>query len=143
MAHSYYKLPLNTAKIISNNEAQYCSIEQSIQQFIHLIITSHFGEFEFDSSFGCTIWNIDFDNLVSNNKLRYTISESILESLNNHEKRIKDVNVIVNIVQDEYKTTNNYSRVKKRVDIKINCIIRQTNEAFSCFEQFYIAPLAY
>lgn len=143
MAVSYYKIPLSAEKIVSNVPVAHCSIEQSIKQFVHLIMTSHFGEFELDSTFGCAIWNIDFDNLTTNNKLRYTIEESISESLLSHEKRIKDIDVSVNIVQDEYKSSTNLSRVKKRVDIKVNCVIQQTNELFSCLECFYIAPLAY
>lgn len=143
MALSYYKIPLNTEKIVSNDQADYCSIEQSINSFIHLIITTHFGEYEPDSSFGCTIWDIDFDNLTSNNKLRYTIAESISESLVSHEKRIKNITVNVDIVQDEYQSKSNYSRVKKRVDIEVSCTVKQTNETFTCFERFFIAPLAY
>lgn len=140
---NYYKLPISAKKIISNEQADSCSIEQSISRFIHLIITTHFGEYNFDNSFGCAIWDIDFDNLTSNNKLRYTISQSISESLTNHEKRINEIKVSVSIVQDEFKSEKNYNRVKKRVDIKVDCVINKTNEAFSCFEQFFIAPLAY
>jgi len=143
MALSYYKIPLNTEKIISNDQAENCSIERSINSFVHLIITTHFGEYEPDPSFGCTIWDIDFDNLTSNNKLRYTIAESISDSLIRHEKRITDITVNVNIVQDEYKSNSNYSRVKKRVDIEVVCTIKQTNEIFTCYERFFIAPLAY
>ena len=143
MAISYYTLPINADKIISNGQADNCSLEQSISRFIHLINTTHFGEYTYDYGFGCTIWEIDFDNLTSNNKLRYTIAESITESLTNHEKRLRNVSVSVNIVQDEFKGKNNYSRVKKRVDIEIKGTIQQTNESFSCLEKFFIAPLAH
>ncbi len=139
----YYKLPLSVHKIINNEEADTCSIEQSISRFIHLIATSHFGEFDFDETFGCTIWNIDFDNLTSTNKLRYTIAESITKTLVMHEKRLGRISVDVNIVQDEFKGVKKNNRIKKRVDINIKGIKKQTNEAFSCIERFYIAPLAY
>ncbi len=143
MAISYYKIPLNADKIVSKGQADHCSLEQSISRFIHLITTTHFGEFTYDHDFGCTIWEIDFDNLTSNNKLRYTIADSITESLSKHEKRLKNISITVNIVQDEFRNTKNYNRVKKRVDIKIKATIKQTNENFSCLERFFIAPLAY
>lgn len=143
MAVSYYKIPLNADKIVSNGQADHYSLEQSISRFIHLITTTHFGEYTYDNDFGCTIWEIDFDNLASNNKLRYTIADSITESLTRHEKRLKNINVSVNIIQDEFKNSKNYNRVKKRVDIQVKAVIKQTNESFSCIERFFIAPLAY
>lgn len=139
----YYKLPLSAEKIITNEEADTCSIEQSISKFIHLITTSHFGEYDFDETFGCTIWNIDFDNLTSTNKLRYTVADSITKTLLVHEKRLTQINVNVNIVQDEFKGVKKHNRIKKRVDITVQAIKKQTNEAFTCTECFYIAPLAY
>ena len=138
----YYKLPLSSNKIISNEEADTCTIEQSICHFIHLIATSHFGEYDFDETFGCTIWNIDFDNLTSTNKLRYNIAESIIKTLSLHEKRLINIGVDVHIVQDEFRGSSNHNRIKKRVDISIKGIKKQTNETFTFLERFYIAPLA-
>jgi len=138
----YYKLPLSVNKIIRNEEADTCSIEQSIAHFIHLIATSHFGEYDFDDTFGCTIWEIDFDNLTSTNKLRYSIAQSIEKTLNLHEKRLTNISVDVNIIQDEFRGVESHNRVKKRVDINIKSIKKQTNETFNCLERFYIAPLA-
>ncbi len=138
----YYRLPLSVDKIITNEDAETCSIEQSVAQFIHLIATSHFGEYDFDKTFGCTIWNIDFDNLTSTNKLKQNISESIAKTLTLHEKRLSDIRVDVKIIQDEFKGTSNGNRVKKRIEIKIKSIKKQTNETFSYSDRFYIAPLA-
>ena len=137
----YYKLPLSVDKIIKNEEAETCSIEQSVAQFVHLIATSHFGEYDFDKTFGCTIWNIDFDNLASTNKLRYAISESIVKSLTLHEKRLRNISADVKIIQDEFRGEAN-NRVKKRIEINIKSIKRQTNETFTYLDRFYIAPLA-
>ena len=124
----YYKLPLSAEKIITNEEADTCSIEQSISKFIHLITTSHFGEYDFDETFGCTIWNIDFDNLTSTNKLRYTVADSITKTLLVHEKRLTQINVNVNIVQDEFKGVKKHNRIKKRVDITVQAIKKQTTK---------------
>jgi len=143
MAQSYYKLPLSSSNIIKNDTSETCSLEQSIKGFIRLITTSHFGEYDFDNSFGCTIWDIDFDNLTSTNKLRYSIANSISKTLTLHEKRISDITVDVNIIQDEFKKNKTANTVKKRVDIKVKSTIKQTNEPFRCLESFYIAPLAF
>ncbi len=143
MTTSYYKLPLETFKIIKNKEVENCDLKQSIVSYIHLITTTYFGECTFDESFGCSIWNVDFDNLTSTNKLRNTISESLVESITSQEKRLKKVNVEVAIQQEEFNNRGSLNRIKKRVDIKVKGIISRTNEQFSCLERFYIAPLSF
>ncbi len=143
MITSYYKLPLDTFKIIKNKEIDNCDLTQSIIAYIHLITTSYFGECTFDESFGCSIWNVDFDNLTSTNKLRNTISESLVESIVSQEKRLKKVTVDVVIKQEEFKNRGSLNRIKKRVEIKVNGIVSRTNEQFSCLERFYIAPLSF
>lgn len=143
MITSYYRLPLDTFNIIKNKEVESIDLKQSIVGFIHLITTSYFGECTFDETFGCSIWNVDFDNLTSTNKLRNTISESLVESIVSQEKRLKKVDVEVSIQQEEFKNRGSLNRIKKRVDIKVNGIVSRTNEKFSCVERFYIAPLSF
>ncbi len=139
----YYKLPLDTYKIITNKEVDTCDLKQSIVGFIHLIATSYFGECTFDESFGCSIWNVDFDNLTSTNKLRNTITESLEESITSQEKRLKKISLEVVIEQEEFMNRGSLNRIKKRVDIKVKGIVSQTNEPFTCLERFYIAPLSF
>lgn len=143
MNSSYYKLPLDTFGIVKNKDIDSCDLKQSIVGFIHLITTSYFGECTFDENFGCSIWNVDFDNLTSTNKLRNTISESLVDSIASQERRLRRVTVDVNIQQEEFKNRGRLNRIKKRVDIKVNGVISRTNEDFSCLEQFYIAPLSF
>lgn len=143
MVTSYYKLPLDTFRIIKNKEIEDCELKQSIINFIHLITTSYFGECSFDESFGCSIWNVDFDNLTSTNKLRNTITESLLDSLVAQEKRLKRIRIDVDIKQEEFINRDALNRIKKRIDIKVEGVVSQTNEPFSCLESFYIAPLSF
>ncbi|MDH7446799.1 GPW/gp25 family protein [Aquimarina sp. 2201CG14-23] len=143
MITSYYKIPIDTFKIVKNKEIDNCDLKESIVGFIHLITTSYFGECTFDESFGCSIWNVDFDNLTSTNKLRNTITESLVESIVSQEKRLKKVNVEVSIEQEEFKNRGSLNRIKKRVDINVRGVVSRTNEQFSCLERFYIAPLSF
>ncbi len=139
---NYYKLPLSTSRILQNKEAETCTLEQSIFQFTHLLMTSYFGEYDYDESFGCEIWELDFNNLYSTKKLCHTISESLKKNLLVHEKRIRSVDITTNIVQDEFVGNNTHNRVKKRVDIKLVCRKTQTNETFTFNQCFYLAPFA-
>ena len=95
------------------------------------------------SDFAPEFWNIDFDNLTSTSKLRYAIAESITKTLIVHETRISNIDVVVDIIQDEFLGEEKHRRVKKRVDITVNAVKKQTNETYSCVERFFIAPLAY
>ncbi|MFC5045000.1 GPW/gp25 family protein [Aquimarina hainanensis] len=143
MITSYYKIPLDTSGIIKNEEVDKIELKQSIVNFIHLVTTSYYGECSFDESFGCSIWNIDFDNLASTNKLKNVIADSLVESITSHEKRLKNIKVEVDIQQEELNRHDSVNRIKKRVDIVVNGILKQTNEPFSCLEKFYIAPLSF
>ncbi len=143
MISSYYKIPLDTAKIVKNEDLEKSNIRQSLVSYIHLIATTYFGECTFDESFGCSIWNVDFDNLTSTSKLRHGVIDSIKEGILGQEKRLEQVEIIVKIKQEEINTPGDIVRIKKRVDIRIDGVIKQTNESFSCLEQFYIAPLSY
>lgn len=140
---SYYHIPLRLNKITSNENLQKADLARSIADYIYLIITTRFGECSFDESFGCYIWNVDFDNLTSTHKLRDLISESIAENIVEKERRLKKTEVKVSIRQEELKEEQKSTRIKKRVDIKINGLIKKTNEPFSTIESFYIAPFSY
>jgi hypothetical protein len=143
MSNNYYTLPLKTSDFISNRVHNVCVINESIAHHIHLINTSYFGECTFDESFGCSIWNIDFDNLKSLNKLKELINDSLLTSLKRHEKRLSKISVSVNIIQEEISEHKIVNRIKKKVNINIKGKIKKTNEDFSYIEYFYIGPLSY
>ncbi|GAA0873410.1 GPW/gp25 family protein [Gangjinia marincola] len=143
MNFSYYDIPLSFDKMLSKKEPDLCSIKESIANYIHLIATSYFGECTFDERFGCAIWNIDFDNLTSANKMRDKIASSISSSIRLKEKRLSKVSVEVSIKQEEFTNKRKLNRIKKRVDITIHGTVKQTNEPFAALEQFYIAPLSY
>lgn len=143
MQKKYYKLPLNTASFFNGVEHDVCGIKESIAHHIHLINTSYFGECIFDSTFGCSIWEIDFDNLKSTNNLRNVIVDSLKESLKIHEKRLVSISIEVKIKQEELWAKDVINRIKKRLDIKVNGRVKKTNEPFTYTEYFYIGPLSY
>lgn len=139
----YYELPLKPSSLFQKNEHKFCHLKDSIAHHIHLLNTTHFGECSFDETFGCAIWEIDFDNLKSVNKLKNLIIESLEESLKRHEKRLTNIKVEVNINQEEISTEFDPNRIKKKIDLKIFGTIKSTNENFSYSEYFFIGPLSY
>lgn len=143
MSKRFYKLPIKPDSFFTKKEHDKCDIKQSIAHYIHLINTTHFGECTFDDSFGSSIWELDFDNLKSSNKLKSLIKNSIEDSVKTHEKRLTNVTVEVKIKQEEILNADAVNRIKKRVDLVIRAKVKQTNEDFKYIEYFYIGPLSY
>jgi len=143
MEKYYYELPLKPLNFFENNRRNYCGLKESIAHFIHLINTTHFGECRFDPSFGCAIWDVDFDNLKSTNSLKSQIVKSLNDSISHHETRLENINVGVSIKQEETDGDLQTNRIKKRVDISVKAIVKKTNEPFTYVEYFYIGPLSY
>ncbi len=141
--NKFYTIPLKANDLISKKNHPLCDINKSLASHIHLINTTYFGECRFDDTFGCSIWDIDFENLKNLNFLKENIKNSLYESLELHEKRLSKIKIFVEIKQEEIIEPKISNRIKKRVSMKIMGKIKKTNEHFSYFEQFYIGPLSY
>ncbi|MBL7728046.1 MAG: GPW/gp25 family protein [Dinghuibacter sp.] len=143
MNNGYYTLPLRPDKLMKGEPQEQCSLDTSITQYVHLIITTAFGEMQQDESFGCGIWDTDFDNLVANNKIRERIKTSVYHSVTGYEKRLQQVKVEVFVKEEELPARINGRQVKKRLDIQLTAVNRLTNEPFVFRDSFYTGPLSY
>lgn len=139
----YYTLPLRPDKLLKGEPHDKCSLHESITQYIHLIITTAFGEMQQDEHFGCGIWDTDFDNLISNNKIREKIKSSVYHSVTGYEKRLQSVKVEVFIKEEELPNKINGRQIKKRLEIQLTAVNKMTNEPFSFRDSFYTGPLSY
>ena len=143
MAIAYYNLPFKPSKLIQNEEHDKISLKGSIANFLHLLTTTYFGECTFDESFGNALWEIDFDNFTSNDKLRSIISESLIQSIERYETRLSKISVEIKLKQESVGVKKNTINVRKRIDVVITGTIDQTDEPFSFIEGFYIAPISF
>jgi phage baseplate assembly protein W len=152
MQREYYSLPLAVEKLILDQgdhqlnyrpeELRKCSLEQSVMQHLHLLLTTAFGELSSDESFGCSVWENDFDNLTSSHRLKENIRMSLVQTIQQYEKRLGNVRVELIIRQEELpQLTGKY--VKKKIDITITGILQSTNERFSFRDSFFVGPLSY
>jgi phage baseplate assembly protein W len=143
MSADYYTLPLRPDILMKGGAHEKCSLADSITQYIHLIITTAFGEMQQDEHFGCGIWDTDFDNLVSNNKIRERIKLSVYHSVTGYEKRLQSVKVDVFIKEEELPNKINGRQIKKRLDVQLTAVNRLTNEPFFFRDSFFTGPLSY
>jgi hypothetical protein len=143
MQLEYYSLPLALENVMRQQEHPRISLQQSVTQHLHLLLTTSFGEFPGDESFGCGIWDHDFDNVTSAHKLKELIRQSLLKSIQEQEKRLGSVRVELMIVQEELAEGASSRRVKKRITVSVAGILHSTNEQLVFKDSFFVGPLSY
>jgi phage baseplate assembly protein W len=142
MQPNYYTLPLTLDKLMYQHEHTRCSLKQSVIQNLHLLLTTAFGEYPAAESYGCSIWDNDFDNITSASKIKEHIKQSIIQSVQEHEKRLGKVSVKLLIQQEEVAEIKG-RRIKKRIEISITGILLLTNDPFSHDYSFFAGPYSY
>lgn len=129
--------------MISGKKTEKILLGESVAQHLHLVMTTSYGECQFDKSYGCALWNIDFNNVTSDSKLKENIADAILKSLKKQEKRLSNIEVVVDVEQEESATDDKKSRIRKLVHITIKGLLTQIDDEFIYYEHFYIGPLSY
>lgn len=142
MQPNYYSLPLALDNLMHQHDHPTCSLKQSVIQNLHLLLTTAFGEYPADEGFGCSIWDNDFDNITSASKIKENIKQSIIQSVQEFEKRLGKVGVKLLIHQEELPEIKG-RRVKKRIEITITGILLLTNDKFSHDYSFFAGPFSY
>jgi phage baseplate assembly protein W len=142
MKELFYKIPFDFKKLTIGEDARKVTIEESLAQFIALIITTIFGEYKYDEEFGTVIWETDFNLLANPNQIKDLIKESVYEKVKKYEKRLTVTDVALNVVQDTI-SQDSHIRVKKRLDIVVYGVIKQTNQPFYYKNSCYLAPFSF
>ena len=141
MKKLYYKIPFDFKNFFEKNEFKKINLQESISQFIGMIITTTFGEYKYDNEFGSEIWETDFDHLTNINILKERIKNSLFEKIIHYEKRLSNIEVQLNIIENKLPT--NSVRIKKRLKIIITGTIQKTHEPYVFSGDYYLAPLSY
>ena len=142
MKELFYKLPLDYTKLTTGEDATKVTIEESLAQFISVIITTIFGEYKYDPEFGTVIWDTDFNLLANPNQLKDLIKESVHEKVNKNEKRLKVTEVTLGVDENTLSYETNI-RVKKRLDIVVYGIIKETNQPYYYKSSYFLAPFSF
>lgn len=143
MSTTYYKLPLPLEKAMQGFEMDHCDLGTSITKSIELIILTRFGEQRSDPTFGCEIWDVDFELIVSPNIWEEKLRQSLLRSVTFHEHRLTKIDVVITI-RDMERTNffKKFKEMKKRVDIRIDAIIVKTGEPFKFHTNMFLSPMS-
>ena len=142
MQLEFYSLPLTLEKVMQQQEHPKCSLQQSVTDHLHLLLTTSYGGFPGDENFGCSIWDYDFDNVTSAHKLKEIFRQSLLDAIHSYEKRIANVRADV-LMRQEDVPSDSGRVVKKRIDVTISGILKLTNEPYTYRDSFFVGPLSY
>jgi phage baseplate assembly protein W len=139
----YYKIPLQLSSLLEGNELPNADLKDSIKKTLELIIMTRFGEHRHDPSFGCEIWDLDFELIVSENKWEEKLRQSLLKSITTHEHRLSNIQLNVQITEiEKFHLIKQYVEIKKRVDIQLTGTIHKTGESFNFNNSLFLSPLA-
>lgn len=143
MSSPYYKYPLSLSSIFENKDLKKCDLGESISQNIQLIITSSHGEHRYNEQFGCKIWEMDFELVMSQRLWEEKLRQSLLAGIIEFEKRIENVNIEVQISEVEnFQPIHKYVAIKRKVDILVRALIAETGEKYNFHTDLYLSPVA-
>ncbi len=137
----YYHIPFRFSSIIEKQDHPRCELGESVASMLRLISITHFGECKSDETFGCEIWEHDFENISNTQLYKEQLRKSIQNTIETYEPRLNISRVDIQIEQVDSQIGNR--RTKSRINLHVKGALLRTNEAFSFTEQFYIGPLSY
>ncbi|GGF26620.1 GPW/gp25 family protein [Hymenobacter cavernae] len=139
MSNEFYRIPLDFEELLQRRHLPRCSVQESIAQHLYLMLTTYFGESRFDSTFGCVVWEQDFE-AMTNMRWKDAVQRSVEQTINAHEPRLEQVRVQVGVEDFELKGV--HQRIRKRLDVIIKAVLRHTNEPFGFRASLFVAPLS-
>jgi phage baseplate assembly protein W len=125
-----YKKPFKLNNIFNGQDIDKQDVGGSISQYIELIIFTRYGEHRFKPDFGCEIWDLDFELIISESMWEEKLRQSLLRSITQYEKRIYDVHIDVHI------------EIKKKVEIVVSGKMQQTGENYVFTTSLFLSPLS-
>lgn len=144
MRQGYYKLPLRLDRFFEENGGQLeqCSELESIDQHIELLLTTCPGEHRFDPKYGCRIWELDFERIVSIEQWKELFTGYVMQAITTYEKRISEITLSVNLQEVVREEVLDNRMIRKRVDITVLATLNSTGAPCGFGYKLYMGPLS-
>ena len=143
MATPFLRLPLNCEKVTEGEHLPQCSLKDSIENHVKLILVTKFGENRFNLAYGCEVWEFDFQRIASFNSWRDKIVVSVKESIKSNEKRLYDV--VVKLMVEDEESVNDTKKtvvVRKCLRFDITAKLKLTGSTINVSPTLYISPFS-
>ncbi|SDE48975.1 GPW/gp25 family protein [Pedobacter soli] len=143
MSGFFLNKPLRFNSIFTGADLQSTDIGKSISNHLELIIFTRFGEHRHQRNFGCEIWDLDFELIVSESIWEEKFRKSLLKSITDYELRIYNTEVEVRITEVEnVYPLRKITEIKKKVDISARSLIKNTGEKYFFNTALFLSPLS-
>jgi phage baseplate assembly protein W len=143
MSENFYNKPFRFRSLFAGGGLQPTDLGKSISNHIELIIFTRFGEHRFHNDFGCEIWDLDFELIVSESIWEEKFRKSLLKSITDYEFRIYNTAVEVRITEVEnIYPLRKITEIKKKVDISVRALIKTTGEKYFFNTALFLSPLS-
>ncbi|AOM78527.1 GPW/gp25 family protein [Pedobacter steynii] len=143
MSDFLYNKPFRLKNIFENKDLKETDIGKSISQNIELIIFTRYGEHRHNRNFGCEIWDLDFELIVSETTWEEKFRQSLLRSITNYEPRLYQVEVEIKMSEvEKIFSIRNVTEIKKKVDISIWGKMNITGEKYYFNTGLFLSPLS-
>lgn len=143
MGTIYYKIPLQLQAAMGGDDLPVCDLDASIQKNLELIILTKFGEHRSNPDFGCEVWDLDFEVIVSARSWEEKLRQSLMKSITMHESRLSNVEIGIAVTDmEKYNALKQFVEIKKRVDIHVKGVMKKTSEPFTFHTNLFLSPLS-
>ena len=140
----YYKLPFDFGNIMDGQDAEPSyNLGENIAQHIQLLITTKMGENRYDPYYGNEIWNLEFENSLTDSQWEEKFRQSVNYSILAYEPRLvnADASIHSELVEKVW-PIKDYTEVKKKVTIVIRAFLRDSGEKFSFKTELFLSPMS-
>ncbi len=143
MLSSFYKKPFSFKQVFENNGLETCDLGRSISQHIELIVFTRFGEHRFNTDYGCRVWELDFELIISASMWEEQMRQSLIASISQQEQRLYEIDVEVQVTDVERLFPfRQMAEIKKRVEIIVRGKLVATGERYFFTTALFLSPLS-
>lgn len=140
----YIKLPINFSDVVNGKSRQYCSYEESIAQYLMMMITSRYGEVVSRADFGSAIWELEFNQLVKVYEWEEQVQKSLRDTISKYEHRLDDLKIDVKLdqIDTDFGMREESTQVRKQASISVEGKIKHSGTRFTFNTQLFVSPLS-
>ncbi|GAB4049538.1 GPW/gp25 family protein [Spirosoma litoris] len=142
MNQSLYRLPIRFGPIMAGKEIPTCGVGVSIAQTLYLLLHTRYGELRSDRSFGCKIWDIEFDRTIRTSHWIDYLRESLEAAIRQHEPRLRNPKISVEFRAVDHRSEGAPEDYRQLATVTVNATVVETEEPFRFSTQLHVGQLA-
>jgi phage baseplate assembly protein W len=143
---SNYPLTVNFRDLMQRRQVAPCSLGDSVREHVFLLLTTRFGECSHDATYGCELWEYDFDHPGDLDAQKHRLEKSIKTIIEGHEPRLTRVSIKVTIDTQLFvdRFNKEHPVVKKKITIAVKGVLKETNQEFQPAPPYviYFSPVS-